>query len=237
MMEKPEPITRKGMASQLRGLTELARLTWRCPELLRRQRGDGAPVIVMPGFGAGDGSTLILRSYLRRLGFSARGWGLGRNHGDVPALIPVVADSVARLSARTGRRVRLIGWSLGGYLAREAARERPEAVDRVITFGSPVIGGPKYTAAAGFYVRRGVDLDAIEAEVTAREDVPIRAPITAIYSRSDGIVSWQACIDRYSPNVEHVEVFTTHLGLGFSPEVYGTIADRLATPAPAEAAA
>jgi len=125
-----------------------------------------------------------------------------------------------------------VGWSLGGVLAREAARERPELVARVVTLGSPVVGGPKYTAVAGIYRQRGIDLDAVEREIAARERVPIRAPITAIYSRSDAVVAWQACIDRHSPNVEHVEVETSHVGLGFCPEVYRVVARSLSPAQP-----
>jgi hypothetical protein len=98
----------------------------------------------------------------------------------------------------------------------------------VITLGSPVVGGPKYTAVAGAYRRQGIDLDAIEAEVAARNRQPLETPVTAVYSRSDGVVAWQACIDRHARNVEHVEVETTHLGLGFSPDVFRIIAERLA---------
>jgi hypothetical protein len=184
--------------------------------------------MVCPGFGAGDGSTLPLRSYLRALGYRVDGWGLGRNRGNVPELIPMVADRTARFAEAAGQPVRMVGWSLGGYLAREAARERPDTVARIVTLGSPVIGGPKYTAVAGYYRRRGVDLDVIEAEVARRENVPIPVPITAIYSRSDGIVAWQACLDHTNPRVEHVEVETTHLGLGLSPEVYRVVAQRFA---------
>jgi pimeloyl-ACP methyl ester carboxylesterase len=111
---------------------------------------------------------------------------------------------VTALAAEEGQRLRLVGWSLGGYLVREAARERPESVARIVTFGSPVVGGPKYTATAEAYRRRGHNLDAIEAEVAARERVQITCPITAIYTRNDGVVAWQACIDRSSPQVEHV---------------------------------
>ena len=138
-------------------------------------------------------------------------------------------DSRNRARRPPGRDIEpLIGWSLGGYLAREAARERPQAAHQVITLGSPVVGGPKYTAVAGAYLRRGIDLDVIEAEVAARNRQPLDTPVTAVYSRSDGVVAWQACIDRHSTNVEHVEVETTHLGLGFSPEVFQIIAERLA---------
>ena len=94
--------------------------------------------------------------------------------------------------------------------------------------GTPIVGGPKYTRVGEGYRRRGVDLDAIEAQVRARYAVPLRVPVTAIYSRGDGIVAWRACIDHFSPDVEHVEVGTTHLGLGFSADVYRVIAERLA---------
>jgi pimeloyl-ACP methyl ester carboxylesterase len=136
-------------------------------------------------------------------------------------------DALAR---EEGGPIGLIGWSLGGTLAREAARERPGAAHRVITLGSPVVGGPKYTAVAGAYRRRGIDLDAIEAEVAARNRIPLETPVTAVYSRRDRVVAWRACIDDHAPNVEHVEVETTHLGLGFSPEVFEIIALRLARP-------
>ena len=102
-----------------------------------------------------------------------------------------------------------------------------------ITLGSPVVGGPKYTTVGGLYASRGYDLDEIEAAVEKRNRTPIRVPVTAIYSRSDGVVAWEACIDRQGPNVEHVEVDTTHLGLGLSAEVYRIIARRFADPAAA----
>jgi hypothetical protein len=219
------------------GLTlgELPRLLWNLPDLAAQPRGDGAPVLVLPGFGTGDASTLLLRAYLGRLGHRVRGWGLGLNRGDVGALVPRVLGATDRLAQASGRRVRLIGWSLGGVLARETARERPDAVERVVTLGSPVVGGPKYTTVGAWYAQRGFDLDEIEAAVAERDRTPIRVPITAIYSRRDGIVAWQACIDRVSPQVEHVEVRTTHLGLGFSPEVYRIVARRLALPRGADA--
>jgi len=185
---------------------------------------------VLPGYGAGDASTLVLRRYLRFLGYWVRGWSLGVNAGDVRALLPRVLDRVERFAERKREPVSLIGWSLGGVLARETARESPGLVRRVITLGSPIVGGPKYTAAARFYRLQGIDLDAVEAEIDARESTPIRVPITAIYSRADGVVAWQACLDRRSPHAENVEVGATHLGLGFSADVYRLIADRLSSP-------
>ena len=199
----------------------------RAPGLLRAPRGDGAPVMLLPGFGTGDAAMALLRRYLGWLGHDARGWGLGMNTGNVARLLPRIVERVGGLARETGRPVRLVGWSLGGYLAREAARDAPDAVDRVVTLGAPVVGGPKYTLTARTYRERGVDLDAIEAAVDAREAVPLRRPVTAIYSRRDPVVSWQACIDERNGCVEHVEVRATHLGFVFSPQVFRLVAERL----------
>ena len=210
------------------GILELPRLITRFPALADQPRGSGERVLVLPGYGAGDASTGVLRSYLRYLGYRARGWGLGRNRGNVEELIPQVIERLEELVERDGEPVSLVGWSLGGVLAREAARERPDCARRVVTMGSPVVGGPKYTAAAPAFRRRGLDLDAVEAEINARNEVAIEVPVTAIYSRNDAVVAWEACIDRGATDVEHVEVEATHVGLGFSPDVFEIVAQRLA---------
>lgn len=224
-----EPPPRIGLLREPLGALEIPRLLLRARDLASKPRAARDPVVVLPGYSAGDGSTLLLRSYLQYLGYDARGWSLGRNDGNVPALIPRIVGVVSGLARRSGRRVRLVGWSLGGYLAREAARERPDDVACVVTLGSPVVGGPKYTVVGGRYRQQGFDLDEIEAAVAARESVPLRVPVTAIYSRADAVVAWRACIDSANSCVEHVEVTTTHLGLGFSPEVYAIVAERLAS--------
>lgn len=191
--------------------------------------GNGEPVLVVPGFATDDGWTRRLRGFLTSIGYLTSGWGLGRNRGDVPKLIPQVVRRTEHLAHQRGQPVRLVGWSLGGYLVREAARERPDLVDRVVTLGAPVIGGPTYTASAPMYLRRGYDLDAIAATVEQREGEPIRVPVFAVYSRSDGVVAWRACIDRFdNPQVEHHEVRSSHLGLVNSPRVFGLVADLLA---------
>jgi hypothetical protein len=213
---------------ELFGLIELAKLLVRLPQLALQPRGTQHPVLILPGYGAGDGSTAILKAYLRLLGYRARGWGLGRNNGAVAELLPRVLKRLASFSRRTNQKVTLIGWSFGGYLARELARERPDLVRQVITLGTPVIGGPKYTVVANSYRKRGIDMDAIAAEVEWRNQLGVlETPVVAIYSRTDGVVAWEACIDRQNPTVEHVEVKTTHLGFGFSPDVYKIIALRL----------
>jgi pimeloyl-ACP methyl ester carboxylesterase len=214
------------------GLLELPRLALELRSLLREPRGDGSRVLVLPGFGTDDRATWPLRRFLEGRGYDTRGWGLGPNVAEVPDSIASMGRAVEDAAGERGEPVSLVGWSLGGYIAREVARDLPHAVRRVVTLGSPVIGGPKYTTAAVLAGTRGWDLDEIEAWVEERKDVPLRVPVTAIYSRRDGVVAWRACVDPEGDGpIEHVEVDSTHVGLGFSAEVYRLVARRLALPA------
>jgi pimeloyl-ACP methyl ester carboxylesterase len=228
MIEVLKPPPSSGFIREARVFLEFPRLMVRFPDLARQPRGRGQPVLVLPGYGAGDVSTALLQGYLRLLGYHVRGWGRGRNRGEVPHLLPHVLKRIGSFARKTQQEVRLIGWSFGGYLAREVARERPDLVHQVITLGTPVVGGPKYTIFAGRFNRRGIDVDAIEAEIALRNRILLRTRVTAIYSRADPIVAWGACIDQDGADVEHIEVHTTHYGYCFSPEVYKIIAQRLA---------
>ncbi len=217
--------------NESRAILEFPRLALRSPELARCPRGGGRPVVVYPGYGTGDASTAPLRAYLRGLGYDVHGWNLGRNRGDMHAVITPVLDQVRALARDHAQPVSLVGWSLGGVIAREVAREHSELVARVITFGTPVVGGPKYTAVAGIYRDQGVDLDQLEQDLVALDaEHPITVPVTAIYSAEDRVVAWQACLDGTSPRVEHVELRGTHTGLGFNPDVYRVVAERLGEP-------
>lgn len=172
-----------------------------------------------------------IRVYLRWLGYDARTWGLGTNLGDPERDAERMAESVATLAEEAGRPVALVGWSLGGVIAREVAREVPEHVSRVITYGTPVVGGPAHTVAVrSWEPGTGERVDRMIDELNAT--APIRSPITAIFTRGDGVVAWQACIDRTTPGVEHVEVASTHLGLGIDPDVWETVARTLARSLP-----
>lgn len=229
---EPPALSLGSMVREATGLWALSELALARRSLLSEPRGNGECVLVLPGFGADDRSTWILRRFLSGIGYSAKGWELGRNGGDVERTLDAVLDRIDRLSDQHDGRISLVGWSLGGYLAREAARDRPETIRRVVTFGSPVIGGPKYTTAGSFASRFDWDLDEIERAVALRKQTPLRVPITAIYTRRDGVVNWRACIDDEDGGpIEHHEVDATHLGLGFSPDVYRIVARTLARPA------
>jgi pimeloyl-ACP methyl ester carboxylesterase len=210
----------------LEGLGLLAAWPW----LARMPRGDGRPVLLAPGYGASDASMQALFRYLDWLGYDMHHWGLGRNRGKVAPNVRALRERVRGLrSERGGAAVTLIGWSLGGVIVREVARDVPEAVREVITLGTPVVGGPKYTRVGAMFARReNVDLDQIEQLAHERNLRLIPCPLTCIYSKSDGIVSWRATIDRYNPQARHLRVSGSHLGMGFNPRVWRIIARTLA---------
>ena len=145
----------------------------------------------------------------------------------MPCLVDRFIERARFRHEQTGRNIVLIGWSLGGYIAREVARDLPDVIEQVITLGSPVVGGPKYTATGRYFARQGADLDWIEAMIEKREVNPISQRVTMIYSKSDGIVAWPAAIDRFNRNVEHIEVNGSHIGMAFNPSVWSRITEAL----------
>jgi pimeloyl-ACP methyl ester carboxylesterase len=220
--------TRSVLLREARVIFEIFSLYWSLPGLRKEApKGQGQPVLVVPGFVTEDWWTAKMRSFLASIGYQTRGCEFGRITGDVSDLIPMLGKVTEQFFKQANAGVRLVGWSLGGYLAREVARERPDRVEKVITLGTPVIGGPKYTASARILQRRGYDIEAMAAEVRQRQQTPIAVPIAAIFSRIDGVVAWEACIDEVNPNVEHLEVVSSHLGLLFNPDVYRLVAKHL----------
>lgn len=222
---RPEPPSAWATAAEAFSGLQVIRLIGQTPRLARTPRGHGAPVILTPGLGASDVSLLPLRRFLRDRGYHARSAGLGRITANVPELAAQLLVRTANVQRQTGRKVTLIGWSMGGILSREVARERPDLVERVITFGTPVTGGPAHTALGRGFT--DADRALIDERIEQRSRVEILVPITAIWSRHDGVVSPAACIDHRSPRVEHVEVSSTHLGMGIDPDVWSAIAERL----------
>lgn len=226
--EPPDALTRPSRwqsFGEFRAARETLRIALRTPALSRSPRGNRSPLIIVPGYGAGDSSMAPLRSFLARMDHDVRPSGMGRINDDVDAQRIRFGEIVAEVHRTTGQRVNLVGWSLGGVLCREVARDLPHAVDRIVTFGTPVEGGPTYTSLGQRYPDDLLQL--IRDYIEVRYRTPLTTPVTAIWSRRDGIVSPDACIDRRSPDVEHVEVTSTHLGMGLDPDVWAVIADRL----------
>ena len=190
-------------------------------------RGDGHTVLVLPGFLTGDWATRRLIAWLRDAGYDARGWGRGVNWGPTPAALTRCAALLDEAHRRTGRKVSLIGRSLGGLFVRELAKDAPEKVTRVITLGTPLrfpVSTPlspfAETLSGGFdpgFTRRMSDL---------LNNPPV--PVTAFYSRRDGIVPWQSCLLEEGPGSENIEVDSPHTIMGSHPVAMRVIAERLA---------
>jgi pimeloyl-ACP methyl ester carboxylesterase len=213
---------------QGRALTELARVVERRALRSRAPRGDGHPVLVLPGLMAGDFSTAPLRRFLRELCYDARGWKQGVNRGPNEKLARSMAARLAHLAERHGRKVSLVGWSLGGIYARELARSHPDQVRCVITLATPFRDISATHAARLVPIRPGGRPLHEARELRAFLAQPVGVPTTSVYSRSDGIVHWQSCLEQPGAERENVEVDCSHIGMGFHPQVLEVIADRLA---------
>jgi pimeloyl-ACP methyl ester carboxylesterase len=200
------------------------------PLLQRAPRGDGHHVLVFPGLAASDPSTLPLRGYLGTLGYLTEGWSQGFNFGPREGVLDTARRNLEDAFARSGRKVSLIGWSLGGVYARELAKELPDKVRCVITLGTPFAGPPKSTNAWRVYeMATGLDIEAESEKYELHVAPPV--PTTSIYSRTDGIVAWRGSVQdpAYGHNrTENVEVLASHIGMGVNPGAWWAIADRLA---------
>ncbi|CAM3136968.1 Alpha/beta hydrolase [Sphingomonas antarctica] len=229
-IERPSKLL--AFTEPLRAIFEYATLPWAAAPLLSAPHGDGHPVLILPGFMTSDMSTSVLRKYLKQLGYEPHTWDLGRNLG--PRTCGWEGEKlIARFDAvyaATGNRVSLIGWSLGGVLARQLARRRPEMVRQIITLGSPFTGNPAATNVMAAYEymtgQRLRDAHTAKQLAESREVPPV--PSTAIFTKGDGIVAWQNCMEPESPLTDNIEVRGSHCGLGINASVLYAIADRLA---------
>jgi Alpha/beta hydrolase family len=220
------------LAEVPRASVELAVTSTVAPLLAADRRGDGHPVLVMPGFLQHDSATLVLRTYLRLLNYSVSGWKLGPNLGSTESVVSGLRSRVTALAEGSGEKVTLVGWSLGGIYAHELARRDPGSVRQVVTLGSPVqLAGRRGRTASEVFDR--LAQRHIAAPLLARpwrEAGSLRVPATSVYSRSDGVVPWRACRLRPGKHRQNIEVFSSHAGLGHNPTVLHLLADRLAQP-------
>jgi pimeloyl-ACP methyl ester carboxylesterase len=217
------------MLAEARGLFELNSSLLLSPLLLRAPKGDGHPVLALPGFLASDISMAPMRRYLKELGYDAQAWNMGRNFGGVASKRAALRDLVRRIHEETGRKVSVVGWSLGGVYARDLALQLPDMVRSVITLGSPFANDIRATNATRLYEAlsgEGVD-DNPEIREAIAGDLPV--PATSIFSRTDGIVNWRTSLLQPSATAENIEVyFASHIGLGVNPAALWAVADRLA---------
>ncbi len=224
-----EPPPRRLLALEARGLLDIPALLVAAPFLASAPRGRRHGVIVLPGLGADDRSTVAIRRFLASLDYDVHGWNRGRNIRRAEADLPAIIEQAARLRAATGVPVSLVGWSRGGIIAREVAREIAADIRMVITLGSP-FAAPTASNVGTLYRLLTGEKAAPQPERMRALARPIPVPATAIYTRSDGVVAWQACLEQEGPQSENIEVRTTHIGLGFHAPALWVIADRLAQP-------
>ncbi len=220
------------LALEFRAFWEFGAVLPAWPALRRAPQGDGHPVIVFPGLSANDGSTFPLRQYLQSLNYSVSGWNQGFNFGARAGVLNAARDQVQATFEATGQKVSLIGWSLGGVYARELAKMMPDQVRSVITLGTPFSGSPKSTNAWRIYeLTSGKRID----HEATKYDLPTAPPVptTSLYSRTDGIVAWQASLQApcsVNPHTENIEVIASHVGIGVNPSAWWAVADRLSQP-------
>jgi len=219
------------MLAEARSLFELNSSLLLSPLLLRAPKGDGHPVLALPGFLASDLSMVPLRRYLKELGYDTHAWNMGRNFGGVSSLRGALRDLLKRIYESSGRKVSIVGWSLGGVYARDLALQLPDMVRSVITLGSPFASDIRATNATKLY--EALSGEAVDDNPELREaiagDLPV--PATSIYSRTDGIVNWRTCLLRPSATAENIEVhLASHVGLGVNPASLWAVADRLSQP-------
>lgn len=203
-------------------------LQW--PRIITAPKGDGRPIFLIPGYGGSELSMGPLKAFLQSLDYQVDDWGLGRNQGSVNRDVARFTEIVEeQYHANDRQPFTMIGWSLGGIIAREVARLSPDLVREVITMGTPIIGGPKYTTPGQRYAGSAqINLDSFEKEVHARNSIGFSQPLTVLYSNRDGIVGPDIAKDIYNPQARNIRVDGGHLGLGFNPKVWRIIADTLA---------
>ena len=225
------PPSRALMFLEVRAISELGAFLGALPLLSLAPKGDGHPVLVLPGLVASDTSTRPLRSFLGNRGYAVSGWRQGRNLGLRHGVQHAMVDLVHELSDSSGRKVSLIGWSLGGLYTRQLAKMMPDRVRSVITLGSPFAAHPRATNAWRVYEMasgRRADEDDARFGGALSEAPPV--PTTAIFSRTDGICAWQGCMEKPSARSENIEVESSHCGMGHHPAAVYAVADRLAQP-------
>lgn len=213
---------------EARALWQLGGYFTSLPFLKSLEKGDGHPVLVIPGFIASDKSTRPLRYLLKDRNYKAHPWKLGRNLGRPAIQDPLLIRLKELFQRYEGEKVSVIGWSLGGIFARVLAQEAPQYVRQVITLGSPFAGLREANNARWLYEAvSGKTLADIPSELFEKVKATPTVPFTSIYSKTDGVVSWQHCLEKPSEIAQNVEVHSSHFGMGHDPSVLACIINRL----------
>lgn len=193
-----------------------------------KPKSDAGPVLVIPGLLATDASTWALRRRLSDRGFAVYCWDLGVNRGPRPGVLRRLAARVRWIARQHDQPVQLVGWSLGGVLARVIANRTRAYVSRVVTLGSPLSGNPACSRLGPVFRAACGAIDASRLRRLLRESKTV--PVTSIFSPSDGVVAWEASAEVGSAG-KAIVVESTHLGLVVNPQVLEVVANELASPA------
>ncbi|MEL7199150.1 MAG: alpha/beta fold hydrolase [Pseudomonadota bacterium] len=212
---------------------ELASFYAMRPMLSNLPKGDGHAVLVLPGFMATNNSTRPLRGLLRDLGYDAHGWDSGRNVRVNEELISKLEAQIDKLYETSGRKISIVGWSLGGVLARELAKLKPDCVRQVVSLGSPISDDRNHTNAARlFKFFNGDEPEKIRGGQFEGLDIAPPVPTTSILTKTDGVVHWRGSVQHPEKTngfpSENIVVYASHIGLGVNPSVMIALADRLA---------
>ncbi len=223
-----------------RALGEALLLPWAMPMLMNAPMGDGHPVLLMPGFMGDEGSLIALKTLLAHRGHAVQTWGFGRNVGFRSRHAQAVEQKIRFLHHQSGRKVSLVGWSLGGVFALYGAHQATECVRGVITLGSPVSvddegsQSPAIVKALYRLIAHPMGPGAHNMQPKAKKvrlRAPLPLPMSCLYSLTDGVVPPQeATVDGHAALHENIRVPGSHTGLGFNPLVLAIVADRLAQP-------
>lgn len=245
-MPHPAAVLREGSAA-----TELGRYAWRAASERRSRRAtpyvsrpgsrQGDPVLLVPGFLAGDGTLGLMSRSLRAQGFRTYRSHIISNVGCTMNAAAQLESRLESIAMRRGSRVQIVGHSLGGMLARGVAVRRPDLVSNIVTMGSPMLapGAHHISLAATVDLlvrlsRAGIpglmSADCVQGDCArqsfgdSRQPMPEGIGFTAVYSQRDGIVDWRACVD---PLARAVEVTASHLGMAFDPRVVDVVSGAL----------
>ncbi len=225
-IERPSLI--RHLSEAFRAFGEFKRTTEFYRAFKGYKKGDGHPVLVIPGFLGSNTSTRRLRKFIKRLGYISYDWGLGRNYADLEE-VEVLMELVDKIYAKHNEKVSLVGWSLGGVYAREIAKNKSDKIRQVITLGSPFGGITEPNNAAWlFEIIKGKPVEELESEWLVGLENPAPVPTTALYTKEDGVVSWKVCREKKEDDWhQNVEVRGSHMGLANNATVWFLIADRL----------
>ncbi|MEO1046416.1 MAG: alpha/beta hydrolase [Pseudomonadota bacterium] len=187
---------------------------------------DGRPVMLLPGFLSSPGAMGVLHDVLARTGYKVRDWGMGRNMGARRDTLERLAEQIDAMAQHHGAPVTLIGWSLGGVYAREAAKNSPDIIRSVMTLGAPFSGDLRANNAWRIYEHvAGHPVDAPPVAVNTREKPPV--PTIAFWSRRDGIVSPVSARGEHNERDAAIELDCGHLGFASKPSAVSAILSAL----------